>query len=193
MDTPMDVSSGAEPQQNTPASPPPSKGLDLSAGMVPNAPAPSGLDLSAGMIPTPAPAAVPDSLHMQDDMGIQPGDSRLTQMGKNAMDFAKHANAVGAGIGGGILDTIGGGLHILNRVDQAAGIHSNMLHSAEDSINRSNQQLSQQNSENPGLNTAGHVVENVAEFAGGEGAFKAAAKVLMADKALQGLSLAEKL
>jgi hypothetical protein len=79
---------------------------------------------------------------------------------------AKGANAVGAGIGEGLLRTLNGG--------------AEMLHLPHQLLQQRQQELEQENANNPNLNAVGYGGETLAEF-------------LMGDEALQGLSMSERL
>lgn len=79
---------------------------------------------------------------------------------------AKGVNAIGAGIGEGVLDTLNGG--------------ASMMHLPHATLEQRSQQLQQQNAGNPVLNTVGKSAEGLAEFFTG-------------DEALKGLTLSERL
>ncbi len=136
---------------------------------------------------TPSPA-IPDSLHIEADNGILPGDSALTRVRKGAITAAKITNSVGAGIGQGVLSTINGGLGLEDRIakhlptglgDFVFGNHDDRAQT-EALLNSRQQELAQQNSENPTLNKIGYGGETLLEF-------------VMGDEALKTLSLSEKL
>jgi hypothetical protein len=120
-------------------------------------------------------AAIPNSLH------IDPNDSL-------GMKVLKGANSVGAGIGTGVLSTINDAMGLEDRVAKhlphglasfAFGDQDERTQ-AEQLLQSRKQELQQQNSENPTLNTVGYGGETLMEF-------------LLGDEALKGLSLADKL
>lgn len=108
--------------------------------------------------------AVPDSLHI--DPNASTGKGVLGTIEGNALNAAKGVNAIGAGIGEGVLDTLNGG--------------ANLLHIPHATLQARANELEQQNRENPTLNTIGNGAESVAEF-------------LMGDEALKGLALSDRL
>lgn len=117
---------------------------------------PQGASLGQGgasSVPSVPSPNVPDSLHIGSNDSV-------------AMKAAKGVNAIGAGIGDGILGTLNGA--------------ADMFGIPHATLEQKQQELEQQNSENPTLNAVGYGGETLAEF-------------LMGDEALKGLSFADKL
>lgn len=106
---------------------------------------------------TTQPAPVPDSLHI--DPNASAGKGILGTIEGNTLNAAKGANAIGAGIGGGVLTTLNGG--------------ANLLHIPHATLQARANELAQQNRENPTLNAIGEGAENLAEFLSGDAALKA--------------------
>ena len=101
----------------------------------------------------PSTPSVPNALHIASDDNF-------------AITAAKGVNAIGAGIGDGVLNTLNGGV--------------SLLHLPQATLQTRQQQLEQQNSENPALNQLGYGSETLMEF-------------LTGDEALKGLALSDKL
>jgi len=130
------------------------------------------------------PAGVPDSLDTNN-----PNHSWLG----NQM---REINSLGAGIGSGVLDTIGGGINLAKKLDEKFGINPNITgveKKAADYVQGKNQELQQQNSENPGINSLGKGVESLAEFLiPGEGELNAAGKAMSyAERLTEGTKIAK--
>lgn len=138
--------------------------------------------------PTPpvysAPAGVPDSLDTNN-----PNHSWLGNQ-------AREINSLGAGIGSGVMDTIGGGINLARKLDEKFGINpaiTNVEQKAANYVQGKNQELQQQNSENPGIHSLGKGVESLAEFLiPGEGEVNAAGKAMSyAERLTEGTKLAK--
>jgi hypothetical protein len=113
-------------------------------------------------------------------MGIVDGDGPLTRLGKGALDFAKRTDAVGAGIGDGLLSTVTGIGKLSNRFDDAFNMPGSAArHAGVDFLQQRQRELEQTNRENPGLNATGQTTETLAEFLSG-------------DELLKGLSMGDK-
>jgi len=130
------------------------------------------------------PPSVPDSLDTNN-----PNHSWLG----NQM---REINSLGAGIGSGVLDTIGGGINLAKKLDEKFGINPNITNveqKAANYVQGKNQELQQQNSENPGINSLGKGVESLAEFLiPGEGELNAAGKAMSyAERLTEGTKIAK--
>lgn len=127
--------------------------------------------------------------HGPDSLDIHPDDNIGTKI-------AKGVNKVGAGIGTGLLDTITGGMGLEDRIAKHLpnGVANTVLGSQEDRtkteqfLQHKRDELSSQNSTDPGYGNAGYGGESFLEFYLGEGALKgalSAEQVLNAGKALK--------
>lgn len=137
----------------------------------------------ASAAPT-TPAGVPDSLDTNN-----PNHSWLGNQ-------AREINSLGAGIGSGVMDTIGGGINLARKLDEKFGINpaiTNVEQKAANYVQGKNQELTQQNSENPGIHSLGKGVETLAEFLiPGEGEVNAAGKAMSyAERLTEGTKIAK--
>lgn len=166
--------------------PPPDGSAVINTGSIPPPPDGSAVVVAPSSPPPAQQAPVPDSLDTNN-----PNHSWIG----NQM---REINSFGAGIGSGVLDTMGGAVDLARKVDQHFGINPTITgaeQKASDFIHQKNQQLQQQNSENPGINSLGKGVESLAEFLiPGEGEVSATGKAMSyADRLAEGMKAAKML
>jgi uncharacterized phage infection (PIP) family protein YhgE len=152
-----------------------------------SAPVPASATPPPGVVFDTAP--VPDSTDTTSQTGTTaqpnipvPSALHRDANGNPILNAAKMLPEIGAGIGEGVLDTLNGG--------------ASMLRLPHATLQARQNELTQQNRENPVLNTTGKLTENVAEFLGGDEALKSLAlsdkllKVSRIAKVLEGSPLA---